>query len=308
MLSSILAFAMAGTLASVPVEIDGPLRATLTSPDAGAKPPVALILPGSGPTDRDGNNPMGVKAAPYRLLAEALCEQGITTVRADKRGMFASHEAAANANAVFVDKLAADAHLWAADLRKRTGAKCIWLIGHSEGGLVALIAAQDRTDICGLVLIAAPGRKLGDIVREQLKANPANAPILPDALSALAALEKGQDVDVSAFHPALQGLFAPQVQGFWKSILTYDPAKLIKAYDGPVLILQGKTDLQVSLSDAAALKTAQPKASLVELDGVNHVLKTAPLERAANIATYNNPDLPLAPGVAQAIADFIKAR
>src|SRR6185369_1531947 len=94
-----------------------PLSGTLV--DAGAKTPVVLIIPGSGPTDRDGNSPLGVKAAPYRMLAEALAQRGISSVRADKRGMFASKAAIADANAVTVAQYAADAHDWVKALRKQ---------------------------------------------------------------------------------------------------------------------------------------------------------------------------------------------
>lgn len=101
--------------------------------DAGKGAPVVLIIPGSGPTDRDGNNRLGVTAAPYRLLADALAAQGVSTLRADKRGMFGSKAAIPDANVVTIADYAADAHNWAQALRKRTGAPCVWLLGHSEG-------------------------------------------------------------------------------------------------------------------------------------------------------------------------------
>jgi pimeloyl-ACP methyl ester carboxylesterase len=288
----------------------GPLAGTLLTPGGGGHGPVALLLSGSGPTDRDGNNPMGVKGGPYKRLAEALAGQGVTTLRVDKRGMFASRASDApltDANKVTVADLAADAHAWVADLKTRTGAKCVWLIGHSEGGLVALIAAQNPKDICGLVIIAGPGRRLSDVIREQLKANPANAPLLPDAMAAIDALEAGKDVDVSGFHPALKQLFAPQIQPFLKVMFSYDPADLAKAYKGPLLILQGTTDIQINMADAERLQAAHPGATLIRLEGVNHVLRLAPADRAANAATYGDETAPLAPGVAVPIAAFLKS-
>lgn len=289
------------------VELPGPLKGTQLAPAGRAKGPAALILPGSGPTDRDGNNPLGVKGSTYRLLAEGLVAEGVTTVRMDKRGMFASAAAAADPNRVFIADLSTDANTWAADLKKRTDAPCVWLIGHSEGTLVAEVAAQSGKDLCGLVLVSGPGNSMGDTLRNQLKANPANAPILPQALPAIDALEAGRDVDVSGMHPALQRLFAPQVQAFEKAAFAYQPTQLLKAYKGPVLILQGTTDIQVLPSDAEKLKAAKPDATLVLLDGVNHLLKVAPADRAANLATYSDPSLPLAPGVGKTIADFIKS-
>ena len=117
-----------------PVEISaGDLHGTLLSPRARA--PVVLIVPGSGPTDRDGNNPMGMKTDAYKLLAQGLAEQGIATVRVDKRGMFGS-AAAGDPNAVSVDVYANDYRAWIDAIRAQTGRKCVWLLGHSEGALM----------------------------------------------------------------------------------------------------------------------------------------------------------------------------
>ena len=272
---------------------------------AGPAAPIVLIIPGSGPTDRDGNSPLGLKASSYRLLAEGLAADGVSSVRIDKRGMFAS-AGAGDPNHVTITGYAADAHAWAAQIRKQTGAPCVWLLGHSEGGLVALVAAQQPKDICGVVLVAAAGRPLGVILREQLKANPANAPLLDQAFAAIDKLEAGRHVDVTGMSPALVPLFYPAVQDFLIDELRYDPAKLVAAYKGRVAVLQGTTDLQVSMADAQRLFKARDGVLLVTLPGVNHVLKLAPPERGANAATYADPSLPLAPGVADAVANFIK--
>lgn len=301
----------AGSAAAAPVESSieapgpaGALQGTLMSPGA-AHGPVVLIIPGSGPTDRDGNSPAGLLAAPYRLLAEGLAAQGITSARIDKRGMFGSAAAIADANAVTIPDYVADVQAWTRVIRQRTKASCIWLLGHSEGGLVAMAAARNP-DVCGLLLVAAPGRPLGEIIREQLKANPANAPLLSQALPAIDALEAGKRVDTAAMHPALLRLFRPEVQGFLISAFSYDPRRLLAGYEKPVLILQGQRDIQVREADAQALKLADPKATLVLLPDVNHVLKSvASDDPAANIATYGNSSLPLAPGVVQSINDFL---
>src|SRR6202161_2500240 len=149
----------------------GPLKGTMLAPASGGAP-MMLVVPGSGPTDRDGNNPLGVKAATYRLLAEGLAAHGIGTVRIDKRGMFASSMAVADGNAVTIDDYVTDVAAWTASIRKQTSASCVWLLGHSEGGLVALAAAQKVPDICGLVLISAAGRPLGLGLRMQIRAKP----------------------------------------------------------------------------------------------------------------------------------------
>lgn len=310
----LMARAAHAALAATPEEFleaagpQGPLKATLRAADqAGPNRPVVLIIPGSGPTDRDGNNPLGVKAAPYRLLAEALAAQGVSTVRIDKRGMFASAGAIPDANQVTIADYAADAQAWTRVIQRKTGAPCVWLLGHSEGGLVALAAAQRPEGLCGLILVAAGGRPLGEVLRDQFRANPANAPILKDAESAIDRLTQGERVDVSALHPALQRIFAPAVQGLLISSFGLDPTKLLGAYSGPVLILQGERDLQVSVDDARRLSQADSKAKLMLLPGVNHVLKAVAGDTpGANFATYADPSLPLAPGIAEAIAGFVR--
>ncbi|WP_114227577.1 MULTISPECIES: alpha/beta hydrolase [Sphingomonas] len=263
-----------------------------------------LIIPGSGPTDRNGNNPLGINAAPYKLLAEGLAARGIATLRIDKRGLGGSR-GAGDGNNVTIGRYAADTGSWVTAARQATGARCVWLAGHSEGGLIAL-AAADRPDVCGLVLLEAAGRPLGGIIREQLRANPANAPILADAERALTSLEAGRRVEAASLPPALgQGLFNPAVQDFLIDELRYDPAKLLAAYKGPVLVVQGGTDLQVKPADADRLVAARPGVARADFPTMNHILKEAPAARDANIATYGNPNLPLAPGLVDRIAAFV---
>lgn len=305
-----LAIAAAAPPTSTEVTAPGPIGAlhgTLLKPEASG--PVVLIIPGSGPTDRDGNNPLGVKGQPYKLLAEALAARGIASVRIDKRGQFASKGAVADGNAVTIANYADDVRAWVATARATTGAPCVWLLGHSEGGLVVL-ATGDGEGICGHILVAAPGRPLGALVRDQLRANPGNAPILSQAEAAIDQLEKQQRVDVAPLHPALANLFAPPVQGYLIDLFSYQPAALAAALKAPLLIVQGTTDLQIGEADARALAAARPGATLVIVPGVNHVLKNiGPAgHRTANLASYGNPALPVDPRVVDAIVGFVTAK
>lgn len=300
-------------LAASPAEVAiGPegrqLHGTLltpATPAAGAEP--VLILAGSGPTDRDGNSPLGVAAAPYRLIAEALAARGIASLRVDKRGIAASGAAMQSEEGLRPQTYADDAHAWAHELRTRTHARCVWLLGHSEGTLHALLAAQDPRDLCGIILISAVGRRLGDILREQLRANPANAPILDEALRDLAELKAGRTVPGEGMNPALLPIFRPSVQPFMIAMLAIDPAELAKTYAGPIVVIQGTTDLQTSVADAQRLGAARRGIVVRVVEGMNHVLKAAPADRAANAATYADPTLPLMPGLADMLAMFIAA-
>jgi len=303
-----ISIALLAAALAVPMTLPGPqgnLAGTFV--DAGKDTPVVLFVPGSGPTDRDGNNPMGVSAASYRLLAEALSQRGVSSLRADKRGMFESKAAIADANKVTIQDYASDAHGWASALRKKTGAPCVWLLGHSEGGVVALSAAQDPKDLCGVILVSTPGRKLGEVIREQLKANPANAALVEPAETALAQLEAGKTVDVATLPAPLHPIFAAQVQPFLINLLSLDPTAMAAKVSLPMLIVQGGKDIQVSKRDAEALHSAQPKSTLVMPTSMNHVLKdVVGDDRAANLATYANPTQPVNQEMVEAIIAFVK--
>lgn len=305
MLSLILAAALLSDPVATPVSLPSEpaaLHGILLTPETPARA-TALIVPGSGPTDRDGNSPLGVSAASYRLLAEGLSKHGVATVRIDKRGLGESAAAMVAEENLTFSTYIDDVRAWAHEAARLTGRRCVWLIGHSEGSQIALgAAATDNAAICGLVLLAGTGRPAGVVLREQFEA------ALPEALKApaletLAELEAGRPV---AEPPAaLHAVFRPSVQPYLISWLPLDPAAAIAAWDGPVMIGQGTTDLQVTLTDARALAAAQPSARLVIWEGVNHLLKLAPADRAANLATYGDPALPLAPGVVDDIAGFI---
>lgn len=300
----------AAVLSSEEIRAPGPygdLKGSLVRAEDPAAP-VVLIIPGSGPTDRDGNSPLGITAGSYRLLAEGLGANGISSVRIDKRGMFGSAGAVPDANAVTVEDYVDDTRGWVKVIRDTTGTDCVWLLGHSEGGLVALAAAQEEDAVCGLILAATPGRPYGEVLREQLHANPANAPLLPQADAAIDALEAGNRVDETDLPAPLMPLFAPAIQTFLISAFSLDPVQLAERVSKPVLVIQGEADLQVGIPDAEALAAAASSADLVRLADTNHVLKVVPPnDPGANIATYADPSLPLAPGVVEAIATFVKA-
>lgn len=263
----------------------------------------ALIIAGSGPTDRDGNSVLNLRSNAYKLLAEGLAAEGISTLRYDKRGVGASQAALTAEKDLRFETYVDDARAWSHELAVRSGVERVWLIGHSEGALIAEKVAEHNPEICGLILISGAGRRAADVLREQLKTS------LPDSLKqqafdALLELESGRTI--ASPPPPLLGLFRPSVQPYLISWLSLDPAAILAILKQPVFILQGDTDLQVSVEDAGRLAAARVDTHLAILNGVNHVLKVAPLERAANMATYNDPELPLAPGVLDTVLHWIR--
>lgn len=285
---------------------DKPITAGLLSGlyrDAGVNSPVILIVPGSGPTDLNGNNSLSGESNVYIQMAEALAADGISTIRVDKRGMFSS-EAAGDPNAVTLEIYAQDYRNWVDVIRAETNQSCVYMLGHSEGALMVSAASIDNANVCGLILVSAPGRPLGDVLREQLKANPANKPIIKEAFSAISSLEQGKKVDTSKLHRALRPLFNAEIQDFLISVMAVDPAQVAADAKKNTLVIQGMTDLQTSTLDAQKLADAT-NGHLVAIEGVNHILKEAPINRRKNLATYKNPDLPISQSVIEAIRIFV---
>ncbi|HWT98205.1 MAG TPA: alpha/beta hydrolase [Terriglobales bacterium] len=279
---------------------DSTLHGVLERPAAMDNGLAVLVLPGSGPTDRDGNQP-GMQNDSLKLLAAGLRGRGITTLRIDKRGIAASRTAAPDEAAMRIETYVADAVSWLGFLRRRPNVRRVALVGHSEGALIATLAAQ-HSPVAALVLIAGAGRPIGEVLRDQL------APHMPPDMkirvfTMLATLEAGGTVtDVP---PELKALFRPSIQPYMRSWMAYDPAAELAKVTVPVEIIQGRRDLQGTVGDAERLAAAQPKADPHLIDGMNHILKFVPDDRDVNLASYNDPNLPLAPTLLHVLADFL---
>ncbi len=302
---ALLALAPARAAGDVDVEINGgiaPLKGSLLLPDGDARVPAVLILPGSGPTDRNGNGPGGLNTDAYKLVAVELAKQGIASLRIDKRGVAASTNAATKEEDLRFDTYVNDAVAWVAFLKQQKRVGRIVILGHSEGALVGSIAAQ-RPGVDAFISLAGAGFRAGDILRRQLGSQ-LPADLKARAFAAIAELEAGRTVPNA---PAeLAALFRPSVQPYLISWFKYDPAAEFAKLKMPVLIVQGTTDIQVTVDDAKALAAAKPDAKLMLIDGMNHILRAAPLDRAANAATYSQPTLPLKPELMPALVAFVR--
>jgi uncharacterized protein len=298
------ATAAIGAEREVSIERDT-LHGTLSLPDRPGRVAAVLLIAGSGPTDRDGNSGVpGVKPATLKLIANGLAANGIASLRFDKRGIGASRAAMVAEQDMRFSILVEDAVQWAAFLKAQPQVGCVFVLGHSEGALIgALVAA--KVEVCGFVSVAGAGFPGGEILRRQLHAQALPAPLAEFSDAALTRLEQGGLVE--NVPPALAPLFRPSVQPYLISWFAVDPARAVGALHRPILLLQGTTDIQVSVDDARALAAGAPAARLVLLDGINHVLKVSPAERSANLATYGDPTLPLAPAVMPAILDFVRS-
>ncbi|HYP56919.1 MAG TPA: alpha/beta fold hydrolase [Beijerinckia sp.] len=280
--------------------ISGPLHGTLTLPDGMGQVPTALIIPGSGPVNRDGNFPNGRNQS-LKLLAHGLAERGIATLRTEKRGIGESRAGILREDELRIDTFVDDAIGWVTLLQNERQVGRIYLIGHSEGALIATLAAQ-RVKVAGVVLLAGAGEPAGKLIRRQLSASGLPSALQNRSDEILNSLEQGKHV--ADIPHELLVLYRQSVQNYLLSWLPLDPAGELAKLSCPMLIVQGTSDLQISMDDAKRLKATSPAAKFVAVDGMNHVLKSAPMDRSENLRTYNEPDLPLADGLVPAIADF----
>jgi pimeloyl-ACP methyl ester carboxylesterase len=277
----------------------GKLEGTLLLDNSQSSNTVALIIAGSGPTDRDANNPAMVNNS-LKLLADGLAKVGISSLRYDKRGIGNSNSPGLKEVDLRFENYINDASSWIEYLNKLSSFNKIVVIGHSEGSLIGMVVSQQK-NVDKFISIAGAGQPIDQTIREQLKAQPAI--VIEQSTPILDKLLQGETVNnIPAF---LNALFRPSVQPYMISWFKYDPQKEISKLNKPVLIVQGSTDIQVSLKDADMLAEANKKAEKVVIQNMNHIFKEAPLDRQANFQTYNQSELPIKPELVKVISEFV---
>lgn len=276
----------------------GELEGTLLYPKK-KNIPVALIIAGSGPTDRNGNQGFSLQSNTYKLLAEGLAEKGIASLRYDKQGVGGSENAMLSEEETIFHSMVNDAGLFIDYLKKQKRFNEIIVIGHSEGALVGKLLAQEK-EVDKLISVAGAGRPISEILVEQINAQDSSLAIetkrITDAILA--------GDSISEVPQQLQGLFRESIIPYLSSWLPIDPLVELKKAKIPCLVVQGERDIQVKVEDAKILSEAE-NAELVLFEKMNHVLKDAPEDRQGNMMTYIDKKKPLTEGLIQHIADFI---
>jgi pimeloyl-ACP methyl ester carboxylesterase len=280
----------------------GGLHGTFAKPQAPPRGPAVLIIAGSGPSDRDGNGP-SLSTDTYRLLAKGFAAQGIRSLRYDKRGIGSSRAMMTREDDARLSHFVDDAIMALRSLSARSDVSSVVIVGHSEGALIALLAAQ-KAEVAGIVLLAATGRPLAAVLHDQLQAA-LPEPLRADALRILERLAAGElAVDVP---PQLHALFRPSVQPYLHSLIDIDPAAELAKLSAPALLVHAERDLQISRADFEALRQTRPDLRTVTLPQANHMLKVSPADRAGNIALYMNRAAPLDPGLMPSLIDFVRS-
>jgi alpha-beta hydrolase superfamily lysophospholipase len=276
----------------------GAIDAVLTVPPGVERPPVALLIAGSGSTDHDGNGPQ-IRPATLRKLSDQLVARNIATLRYDKRGAGGWKPEFGRPEDFRFKDYADDAVTLTNYLREGGKFSRVALVGHSEGGLVAILAAQ-RVGVDRLVLLVTSARRQGDLLKAQLEKKLAPDVFAPIA-KAVDAIMAGQIVD-----PPPPGLsIPPAMQPGIASAFVEDPIDPLKKIVTPTLIVGGGRDRQVARLDFMALSTASPAAKTLWLPDMNHVLNDVTND-ADDLAAYTQSDRPLDADLIEAVAAFVQ--
>jgi len=264
--------------------------------------PVVLIVAGSGPTDRNGNQPPTLMCNTYLMLAKALQEHGIASVRYDKRAVGASAEAGGDESRLRFEDFVDDARLWIDLLSREEKYSIIIVAGHSEGSLIGMMACTQSDQVGGFISLCGPGRPIDEVILEQLRRQ--SRSVHDSMRSILDELKQGNFVE--NVPPVLLGLARPSVQPYMISWLKYDPRVEIKKLSIPVMIVQGTTDIQISLDDAENLAKANPKAKKAIIKNMDHLLKANPTKIPLFQLTYTDTRFPLHEELLPGIIQFIE--
>jgi len=293
-----LSFAQNKNYTTQELAINKLIDGTLLSPNAIEKPNLVIIIAGSGPTDRNGNQNF-LKNNSLKKLAEGLSTNNIATYRYDKRIVKQIRNRNVNKDIMFDDFIfdAKTVITYFKDLKKYNK---IYIAGHSQGSLVGMVAAKGNAD--GFISLAGAGQSIDNVIIEQVENT---APLfLEDTKRIFKILKTGKTT--KNFPPALASIFNIDTQPFITNWMSYNPQVEIKELNMPILIINGTKDLQVFEAEANLLKEAAPKAEFKIINKMNHILVPIEGDSLENSKSYNETDRKLAPELIEAIVAFIK--
>lgn len=260
------------------------------------KSPLVIWVHGSGNVDRNGNQAgTNIKANYIKQFRDSINRKGIAFFSYDKRTADPDNIAFMQ-NTLFTD-FVKDVETVIGHFKGDNRFTEIILLGHSQGSLVAMLAA-DRAD--KYISLAGPARRIDEVIMEQTEKN---SPMALDTVKAYF-MELKTTGTLTYVNPMLQSLFAKRNLPFLASWMQYDPKEEIKKLTVPVLIINGTKDIQVPVTDAEALHRANPNSSLAIIENMNHVLKIIK-EDGDNMKSYFSPDFPLSSELIDKICVFV---
>jgi len=184
-------------------------------------------------------------------------------------------------------------------LKNDLGYKNIVVAGHSEGSLVGMSAIQNNGS--AFISLAGSGSPIDEILREQINKQ---APMLNEANDKILTELKAGNI-VKDVHPMLESLYAEQNQPFLIDWMKRNPQTEIAKLNIPILIINGTKDIQVEVKEAELLHKANPNSTLIIIENMNHLFKEITKDEE-NMASYNNPDLPVQEELITTIVSFLQ--
>jgi len=283
------------------ISINSLLNGTLYSPlKQNKKTNLVILIAGSGPTDRDGNQKNLINNS-SKYLSEELAKSGIAVFSYDKRIIAQMMAGTVNEETLSFDDFVNDAKDVFTYFKNQKKYNKIIVAGHSEGSLIGMLAANENTD--AFISLAGAGRTIDAVLLEQIEKQ---APFLKEEVQKdLEILKSGQTFELK--NKMLASLFRESVQPYMISWIKYNPQNEIKKLQVPVLIINGTKDLQVTVSEAELLKKAKPEAKLMVIDNMNHIFKEIKGDDAENMGSYSDPNLAVTEKLVTAINLFIKS-
>lgn len=296
-LISFLSFSQEQNYMQTDVRISNWIDGSLVVPNSGSDQ-LAIIIAGSGPTDRDGNQNF-LKSNNLKKLAIALADNNIASFRYDKRIVKQIKTNTTDPNIRF-DDFVTDALDVVKYFKSKNEFKKIYIIGHSQGSLIGMLAA--KTDVDGMISLAGAGQSIDNVIIEQVEKT---APMFTtDTKRVFDILRSGKTT--TNYPPALASVFDISIQEFMMSWMKYDPAQVINELNIPILLINGTKDLQVEPDEAELLHAANKNSELKLIDKMNHVLFIIEGDAQENAKSYNNPSLKISEELIKSIVDFIK--
>lgn len=261
---------------------------------------LVILIAGSGPTDRDGNQ-KGLANNSLKYLSEELAKNDIAVFSYDKRIIAQMISGTVNEATLTFDDFISDAKEVLVFFKNQKKYNKIIIAGHSEGSLIGMVAANGKAD--AFVSLAGAGRTIDAVLAEQIEKQ---APFLKDEVQKnLDFLKTGKTFELK--NPMLASIFRESIQPYMISWIKYNPQTELPKLQMPVLIVNGTKDLQVSSQEAELLKKAKPAAELVLIENMNHVFKEIKGDDSENMKSYTNPDLPIATKLTNTLTMFIKS-
>jgi len=277
------------------ISISENINGTIVKPANESKSNLIILIGGSGPTDRNGNQSFA-RCDVLKKLAHYFSDYGISSFRYDKRIVTQIRNGNIDKNIMF-DDFVNDAKSVINFFKKKY--KNIVLVGHSQGSLVGLLSIN--SDVSGFISLAGVGQPIDKVLEYQISKSAPS--LLKETKETLKIMKNGNTTE--NYPISLSSIFNIDIQPFMINWMKYNPSDIISKISIPSLIINGDKDLQVNIEEAELLYRSAKNSELLIVKNMNHVLVEIEGDDLDNAKSYNNPKLGLSKIALNKIIDFI---